>query len=421
MATLSTLLGGLDPATFLREYWHKKPLLIRGAYPDFTPPVDPDELAGLACEEGVESRIVETVGANGKPWQASHGPFNEETFARLGERDWTLLVQAVDHYVPEVAEMLEPFRFIPAWRLDDIMISYAPPGGSVGPHMDNYDVFLIQTSGKRRWQLGGYIDEDAPIIKGIDLRILEEFEVDGDQDWVLEPGDMLYLPPRIAHNGISESDDCMTYSVGFRAPSADELITSYADYKGEQLSEILRYADADLTLGDAGEIDDQALERTRRLILDTLDDPKALAQWFGRYMTQVKYPDQLQPMDEQIDAASLHATMSSGVSLVRALGSRFAYRDLSDKEASLFVDGDGLTVSRRLAHHLASTEHLDSTLLADARDAQVLATLVNRGSLILEDDDSEDEDDDEEPGVYVGLNAVDSEADEIDTDIDDDQ
>lgn len=392
MSTPSTLLGGLDPATFLRDYWHKKPLLIRGAFPDFEPPVDPDELAGLACEEGIESRIVETVGANGTPWQASHGPFDESTFARLGERDWTLLVQAVDHYVPEVADLLTPFRFIPAWRLDDIMISYAPIGGSVGPHMDNYDVFLIQASGKRRWQLGGYIDEDAPIIQGIDLRILEHFEVDNGQDWVLEPGDMLYLPPRIAHNGISESDDCMTYSVGFRAPSADELITSYADYKGEQLSETLRYADADLALGDPGEIDDQALARTRQLILDTLDDPQALAQWFGRYMTQAKYPDQLQPLDEQLDAATLREAMDEGIPLLRTLGSRFAYRDEDAQTATLFVDGDGMAVSPQLAHTLSSTAPLSTALLSDARDAQALVTLVNRGSLMLDeaDDDLDD-------------------------------
>lgn len=392
MSTPSTLLGGLDPATFLRDYWHKKPLLIRGAFPEFEPPVDPDELAGLACEEGIESRIVETVGANGTPWQASHGPFDESTFARLGERDWTLLVQAVDHYVPEVADLLTPFRFIPAWRLDDIMISYAPIGGSVGPHMDNYDVFLIQASGKRRWQLGGYIDEDAPIIQGIDLRILEHFEVDNGQDWVLEPGDMLYLPPRIAHNGISESDDCMTYSVGFRAPSADELITSYADYKGEQLSETLRYADADLALGDPGEIDDQALARARQLILDTLDDPQALAQWFGRYMTQAKYPDQLQPLDEQLDAATLREAMDEGIPLLRTLGSRFAYRDEDAQTATLFVDGDGMAVSPQLAHTLSSTAPLSTALLSDARDAQALVTLVNRGSLMLDeaDDDLDD-------------------------------
>lgn len=386
MTAPSTLPGGLDVTTFLRDYWHKKPLLIRGAYPDFEPPLMPDELAGLACEEGIESRIVEKVGANGKPWQASHGPFDEDTFARLGDRDWTVLVQAVDHYVPEVAELLKDFRFIPTWRLDDIMISYAPTGGSVGPHMDNYDVFLIQATGKRRWQLGKFIDEDEPVIQGIDLRILEHFEVDQDQDWVLEPGDMLYIPPRIAHNGVSESDDCMTYSVGFRAPSADEMVTSYADYRGEQLSEMQRYADADLTLGNPGEVDDAALERARQLILSSLDDREQLKQWFGRYMTQTKYPDQLIEPDEYLDATTLREALAEGAEIERALGSRFAWHDEQGTYATLFVDGDGLRAPKALAHLLGSSAPIPAELADDDVAAGLLAKLINRGSLILSDD-----------------------------------
>lgn len=386
MTTPRTLPGGLDVTTFLRDYWHKKPLLIRGAYPDFKPPLMPEELAGLACEEGIESRIVEKVGANGKPWQASHGPFDDETFARLGDRDWTVLVQAVDHYVPEVAELLKDFRFIPTWRLDDIMISYAPTGGGVGPHMDNYDVFLIQGAGKRRWQLGKFIDEDEPVIHGIDLRILEHFEVDQGQDWVLEPGDMLYIPPRIAHNGISESDDCMTYSVGFRAPSADEIVTSYADYRGEQLSEMLRYADADLAVGNSGELDDAALERARQLILSTLDNREQLKQWFGRYMTQTKYPDQLIEPDEYVDATTLREALAKGAQLERALGSRFAWHDEENNQAILFVDGDGMLATKALAFLLGSSAPIPASAADDDAAADLLAKLVNRGSLVFSEE-----------------------------------
>ena len=386
MTAPSTLPGGMDVTTFLRDYWHKKPLLIRGAYPDFEPPLMPDELAGLACEEGIESRIVEKVGANGKPWQASHGPFDDDTFARLGDRDWTVLVQAVDHYVPDVADMLKDFRFIPTWRLDDIMISYAPTGGGVGPHMDNYDVFLIQATGKRRWQLGKFIDEDEPVIQGIDLRILEHFEVDQGQDWVLEPGDMLYIPPRIAHNGVSESDDCMTYSVGFRAPSADEMVTSYADYRGEQLSEMLRYADADLSLGNPGEVDDAALDRARQLILSSLDDREQLTQWFGRYMTQTKYPDQLIEPDEYLDATTLREALVEGAEIERALGSRFAWHDEQGAYATLFVDGDGIRAPKALAHLLGTAAPIPADIAEDDAVANVLAKLINSGSLILNDD-----------------------------------
>ncbi len=376
-----SLLGGLTAAEFLRDYWQRKPLLIRGAFVDFESPLDPDELAGLACEEGIEARLVEEDGPDG-PWQVSHGPFDEAVFGELPERDWTLLVQAVDHYVPEVAELLEHFDFLPRWRLDDIMISYAPPGGSVGPHVDQYDVFLLQGLGRRRWQLGGRVPDDAPIISGIDLRILESFTVEPGDDWVLEPGDMLYLPPGWAHHGVSQSDDCMTYSVGFRAPSADEAVTSFADFIGERLPPSLRYADAGMTPpADPAELDDAALERMRRLILSTLDEPSQLAQWFGRVMTQPKYVDQLVPSDTPTDVDELVALLQEGEELLRSPGSRFAWRALDDDTATLFADGDGIACALPLARAVASDEPLDAELLAHEGAAELLAALYDAGSL----------------------------------------
>lgn len=376
-----SLLGGLTPAEFLRDYWQRQPLLIRGAFVDFESPLDPDELAGLACEEGVEARLIKEAGPDG-PWQVSHGPFDEAVFGELPERDWTLLVQAVDHYVPEVAELLELFDFLPSWRLDDVMISYAPPGGSVGPHVDQYDVFLLQGLGRRRWQLGGKVPDDAPIIAGIDLRILERFEIEPGDDWVLEPGDMLYLPPGWAHHGVSQSDDCMTYSVGFRAPSADEAITSFADYLGEQLPPSLRYGDAGMTPpSDPAELDDAALERMRHLILSTLDDPAQLAQWFGRVMTQPKYVDQLVPSETSTDVEELVTLLQDGEALVRCPGSRFAWRALDDETATLFADGDGVICALPLARTLARASTLDGDLLEYPGAAELLAALLDAGSL----------------------------------------
>jgi len=380
------MLGGLSAAEFLRDYWQQKPVLIRGAFADFQCPLSPDELAGLACEEGVEARLVEEHGARG-PWQVSHGPFDEATFASLPDRDWTLLVQAVDHYVPEVAELLERFAFLPRWRLDDIMISYAPPGGSVGPHVDQYDVFLLQGMGSRRWQLGGRVPDDAAIIPGIDLRILERFEVEAGDDWVLEPGDMLYLPPGWAHHGVSQSDDCLTLSVGFRAPSADEAIVSFADFLGDKLPDSLRYADAGMAPpADPGELDDAAVARMRRLILDTLDDPARLTQWFGRVMTQPKYADQLVANETPTDPAELVAALQQGEELVHTPGSRFAWHDLGEGRATLFADGDGAECALPLARLIASQAVLDAELLTHEGADALLAALLDAGSLAWADE-----------------------------------
>ena len=263
MSEALQLLGGLTVDQFLNEYWQKKPLLIRNAFPDFKSPLSADELAGLACENEVESRIIlEKDGP--APWTIEHGPFIENRFTSLPKTHWTLLVQGVDTWVPEVAELIEPFRFIPDWRIDDIMISYAPKHGSVGPHLDQYDVFLIQAQGHRHWQINTQAYSKDDCIAGISLSILKSFEA--ELEWTLAPGDMLYLPPNIAHYGVAQ-DDCMTYSVGFRAPARSEILSAFIDDLLPELSEAQRYEDKQLQMQDnPGEISAQTLHKIHNII-----------------------------------------------------------------------------------------------------------------------------------------------------------
>ena len=294
MSDTCSILGNISVEKFLAEYWQKKPLLIRHALPNFESPISPDELAGLSLEEEIESRLVIEEGQDG-PWQALHGPFNDETFSQLPEKKWTLLIQGADLWLPEVKSLLDHFTFIPPWRLDDVMISYAPEGGSVGPHYDYYDVFLLQGLGQRRWQVGPVCHQGSPQLDGTTLRILRDF--DPTEDWVLNPGDMLYLPPQVAHSGVA-LNDCMTYSIGFRAPSATDMLD---DLTTELLSQgnTVYYTDPVLTPGMATEnIDPAFIHQVKSLLSSVLDDEALLADWFARYMTAPKYPDLVDESEE---------------------------------------------------------------------------------------------------------------------------
>lgn len=331
------LLGGLTPREFLRDYWQQKPLLIRQAIPGYQSPISADELAGLSLEEEVESRIILEHGA--QPWELRRGPFSEDTYQQLPERDWTLLVQAVDQFVPECRELLEQFQFLPSWRIDDLMISYAAPGGGVGPHFDNYDVFLLQAQGRRRWKLGQWCDSDTSLLEHDELRILAGFEQ--DEEFVLEPGDMLYLPPRLAHYGIAE-DECMTFSVGFRAPSASEVLSHFTDFLGQFLPDEERYSD----LGCAPSIDPHQIQRDALLRLKALIDrhinnEQLLMTWFGQFMTEPRYPELVGGLE--IEMGECFGALAEGALLVRNPSARLAWSEL-EEDVVLFASG----LSRRL-------------------------------------------------------------------------
>jgi len=305
---------GLDAAGFLATYWQKRPCLLRDFAPGFASPLSPDELAGLSCEPDVESRIVIEQGTT--PWELRHGPFSAADFAKLGDRGWTLLVQDVDKHLPDLAGILEAFDFVPRWRIDDLMISFAPPGGSVGPHVDAYDVFLVQGMGRRRW----IIDPEPSSLATLDgpeIAVLSDFR--GKASYDLAPGDALYLPPGVAHHGVA-LDECMTYSVGFRAPSRHELIESFASRVAGVIPEAERYADPDLAPDEADGtlIGPAALARAREALgpLGRSVDDHDLAEWFGATLTEPKA--WLQPeTGERPSPDALAERLAGGDRLVR--------------------------------------------------------------------------------------------------------
>jgi len=270
----------LDRKDFMANYWQRKPLLIPDAVPQFASPIDANELAGLALEEEVESRIIEFRNDN---WHAHDGPFKTQSFDR--KHPWTLLVQGVDQMVDEVAQLLKLVDFIPQWRLDDVMISYAVDGASVGPHYDNYDVFLLQAQGLRQWKLGQRCNEHTPLKTGTDLRILEDFQC--QSTYLLSPGDILYVPPGVAHWGVA-SGECMTYSIGFRAPRMSDILSRGVDAALENLSAEVFYSDPGLTSTHRpGEISGEDNRRAKDQLIAALSKFEH-TQWFGELVTEPK-------------------------------------------------------------------------------------------------------------------------------------
>lgn len=377
---------------FLRDYWQQKPLLIKNPWAEWHNPVEPDELAGLACEEGVEARLIaQTSASTQSDWQVEHGPLLETRFGQLDKKPWTMLVQAVDHLVPEVAALISPFRFIPNWRIDDVMVSYASDGGGVGAHFDQYDVFLVQGLGKRRWQIGAECDSSTELLPHDDLRLLANFEV--VEEWVLEPGDILYVPPRFAHNGVAVGDDCMTYSIGFRAPSRSELIAQYCDDMLEDLLEEDRYADPHLQPQDnPGEITPAALTQIQAMIAEKMNDSEGFARWFGQYISTGKYPDIDWQPEEPIESEALRACFANGFPLCRNPASRFSFTRQGPTSVFLFVDGQCFRCGEdtiALAEMLCAQDRIfitsdlsDSDLVMD-----LLTMLYNQGSLAFEPQD----------------------------------
>lgn len=279
-----TLLGGLTPSQFMRRHWQKKPLLVRQAIPGFVPPVQRAELFDLAGQDGVESRLVQQLrGA----WKLRQGPLTRRALPSLKQPDWTLLVQGVDLHHQGVHALMQQFRFVPEARLDDLMISYASNGGGVGPHFDSYDVFLLQAHGRRRWRIGR--QKDLTLKDGIPLKVLAQFEP--EEEFVLEPGDMLYLPPRYAHDGVAEGE-CMTYSIGFRAPAraelANELLVRLTEEAEDGDARVLYRDPRQEAVEHPAAIPAGLQDFAREALARALAEPLALERALGEYLTEPK-------------------------------------------------------------------------------------------------------------------------------------
>jgi len=384
------LLAGLSPRQFMRRYWQKKPLLIRQAWPQVAPPIDRATLFKLVEQDDVESRLIvrqmgpDAGGASskgqaaksaksakaGKPgksarkaaipaasvapaapacdWSLQHGPFTDRrAIPPFSQSGWTLLIQGLDLHVPAARAMLERFRFVPDARLDDLMISYATEGGGVGPHFDSYDVFLLQVSGRRRWRIGPL--KDASLEADVPLKILSHFEP--EEEWVLEPGDMLYLPPRWAHDGVAEGDDCMTCSMGFRTPGENELVRELlvrlAD--GEDLEGMGRlYKDpAQTATGQPGALPEELVDFASAAVSKLIRDPHALRSVLGELLSEPKahvWFEAGEPLEARVP-------------VVLDAKTRMVY-----DERCIYVNGESWRMGGKDARHLrqlADQRHLD--------------------------------------------------------------
>jgi len=351
------LLGGISPQVFMKRYWQKKPLLVRQAVPDFKPLLNRTELFELAANEDAQTRMVIQEPGKAPGWRFKQGPFQRKALPALKTPGWTILVQGVDLHVESVHQLMNQFRFVPDARLDDLMISFATDGGGVGPHFDSYDVFLLQAHGRRRWRIGR--QKDLSLQPDVPLKILSHFVP--EEEFVLEPGDLLYLPPGYAHDGIAEGE-CMTYSIGFRIPNKAELARELLQRLAEDAEEdvgVALYRDPNQAAVDqpAG-IPAQMLEFAQKAVQEALKDPHALARGLGEYMTEPKPNVWFEP-GQAVDFKQL----PGGLRLDRRSKMMF-------DERHIFINGESFNASGRDRVLMRS---LANARLLSAKDAQKIS------------------------------------------------
>lgn len=377
-----TVLGGITAEQFLAEYWQKKPLLVRNGLPEIVGLLEPQDVQELALEEHASARLIRQKDKNPNEWHVKSSPLTKGDFQKLPKL-WTLLVQAVDHYSFDLSELWKKFPFIPQWRRDDIMVSYAPKGGSVGKHFDFYDVFLVQGHGHRRWQLGQMCDANTAFVANQPLKLLPEIDVQFDE--VLAPGDLLYVPPGMAHYGVAE-DDCLTFSFGFRMPNVAGMMERISDqFSANTLLQNPVLDIARKQMSQIGEINATELGHLKDLVLAQLQDSAALNAAIMSYMSEPKYPDNIPEADE-IEADDLKEILQEGYEVLLEPASRLLYTE-QDETLNFWGNGEALFIAESFGQKLKSIANGESLPFdSQFNDDEILenvAHLLNESILML--------------------------------------
>lgn len=377
-----TVLGGITAEQFLAEYWQKKPLLVRNGLPEIIGLLQPQDVQELALEEHASARLIRQKDKNPNEWHVKSSPLTKGDFQKLPKL-WSILVQAVDHYSFDLSELWKKFPFIPQWRRDDIMVSYAPKGGSVGKHFDFYDVFLVQGHGHRRWQLGQMCDVNTTFIPNQPLKLLPEIDVQFDE--VLAPGDLLYVPPGMAHYGVAE-DDCLTFSFGFRMPNVAGMMERISDqFSANTLLQNPVVDIARKQMSQIGEINSTELSYLKDLVLAQLQDSTALDAAIMSYMSEPKYPDNI-PEPDEIEADDLQDILHEGYEVLLEPASRLLYTE-SDGILSFWGNGEALCIAETFAPKLKAIADGESLAFnSEFNELKILenvAYLLNESILML--------------------------------------
>ena len=376
--------GDLTPEIFLAQYWQKKPLLIKQAFANFEDSITADELAGLAMEGEIESRIVSV---NSKEaWQVDHGPF--EDFSQYGDTNWTLLVQAVNNWSRPTHDLLAPFAFIPSWRIDDVMVSFSTPNGGVGAHLDQYDVFIIQGSGKRRWQVGAPDSTLTTLLPHPDLKQVSSFEPIIDE--ITQAGDLLYIPPNHPHNGVS-LENSVNFSIGFQAPSSQELWSSFADKLIDNNLGEQRFSDPERALSQASfNITQHDKQQLKAFMLQQLDQEGFYEQFIGQYLTQGHHALEILVPVNDINEEKLNDILSEpDILFMPVSGLKAAI--INDNQTTLYINGESFALDNstlELAQHLAQQEPLTTQKVKSfthcLKNTQLLTNVLNKGYWYIE-------------------------------------